>query len=161
MNVIGNRGARPRSGTYQGLAAPFEGAADVELPQAALGWQYLTGTALVDLAEGGPAQGAPQIVAPLAGDRGEAEHPMPRRGPEPVERHLPPAPGELVELGRHDQHLHGAALGRMAADEGAELFIPPLALCTDNAAMAAQAVEKWRRKMWAPPDLDARPNYGA
>jgi N6-L-threonylcarbamoyladenine synthase len=51
-----------------------------------------------------------------------------------------------------------AALERMAADEGAELFIPPLALCTDNAAMAAQAVEKWRRRLWAPPDLDARPN---
>jgi N6-L-threonylcarbamoyladenine synthase len=53
------------------------------------------------------------------------------------------------------------ALERMTAEEGAELFIPPLALCTDNAAMAAQAVEKWRRQLWAPPDLDARPNYGA
>jgi N6-L-threonylcarbamoyladenine synthase len=54
-----------------------------------------------------------------------------------------------------------AALERMALEEGAEFFIPPLALCTDNAAMAAQAVEKWRRQMWAPLDLDARPNYGA
>jgi len=54
-----------------------------------------------------------------------------------------------------------AALERMAAEEGAELFIPPMTLCTDNAAMAAQAVEKWRRQMWAPLDLDARPNYGA
>jgi len=54
-----------------------------------------------------------------------------------------------------------AALERMAEAEGAELFIPPSALCTDNAAMAAQAVEKWRRQMWAPLDLDARPNYGA
>jgi N6-L-threonylcarbamoyladenine synthase len=52
-----------------------------------------------------------------------------------------------------------AALERMTAGEGAELFIPPLALCTDNAAMAAQAVEKWRRQMWAPLDLDAQPNY--
>ncbi len=51
-----------------------------------------------------------------------------------------------------------AALERMAAEEGAELFIPPLALCTDNAAMAAQAVEKWRRGVTAPLDLDARPN---
>jgi N6-L-threonylcarbamoyladenine synthase len=51
-----------------------------------------------------------------------------------------------------------AALERMATEEGAELFIPPLALCTDNAAMAAQAVEKWRRQAWAPLDLDARPN---
>jgi N6-L-threonylcarbamoyladenine synthase len=54
-----------------------------------------------------------------------------------------------------------AALERMVAEEGAELFIPPPALCTDNAAMAAQAVEKWRRQMWAPLDLDAKPNYGA
>src|SRR5205807_8819787 len=30
-----------------------------------------------------------------------------------------------------------AALGQMTGEEGAELFIPPLSLCTDNAAMAA------------------------
>jgi N6-L-threonylcarbamoyladenine synthase len=52
-----------------------------------------------------------------------------------------------------------AALERMATEEGVELFIPPLALCTDNAAMAAVAVEKWRRQQWAPADLDAVPNY--
>jgi N6-L-threonylcarbamoyladenine synthase len=52
-----------------------------------------------------------------------------------------------------------AALGRMTAEEGAELFIPPLSLCTDNAAMAAIAVEKWRRQQWAPLDLDAVPAY--
>jgi N6-L-threonylcarbamoyladenine synthase len=51
-----------------------------------------------------------------------------------------------------------AALETMAAEEGAELFIPPLALCTDNAAMAALAVEKWRRGQVAPLDLDAEPN---
>ena len=51
-----------------------------------------------------------------------------------------------------------AALGAMAQREGIELFIPPLKLCTDNAAMAAIAVEKWRRQEWAPPDLDAVPN---
>ena len=54
-----------------------------------------------------------------------------------------------------------AALELMAAEEGAELFIPPMPLCTDNAAMAAQAVEKWRHQMLAPLDLDAQPNYGA
>ncbi len=48
-----------------------------------------------------------------------------------------------------------AALARMAAQEHVELFIPPLSLCTDNAAMAAVAVEKWRRQEWAPLDLDA------
>lgn len=53
-----------------------------------------------------------------------------------------------------------AALERMTKEEGAELFIPPLQLCTDNAAMAAIAVEKWRRRQWAPADLDAVPNYG-
>jgi N6-L-threonylcarbamoyladenine synthase len=52
-----------------------------------------------------------------------------------------------------------AALEQMVADEGAELFIPPLRLCTDNAAMAAVAVEKWRRGEFAPPDLDAVPAY--
>jgi N6-L-threonylcarbamoyladenine synthase len=52
-----------------------------------------------------------------------------------------------------------AALERMAGEEGAELFIPPLKLCTDNAAMAAIAIEKWRRQQWAPPDLDAVPAY--
>jgi N6-L-threonylcarbamoyladenine synthase len=49
----------------------------------------------------------------------------------------------------------------MASEEGAELFIPPMKLCTDNAAMAAIAVEKWRRQQWAPPDLDAVPAYTA
>lgn len=50
-------------------------------------------------------------------------------------------------------------LEAMAAGLGAELFIPPLEYCTDNAAMAAQAVEKWRRAAWAPLDLDAVPAY--
>jgi N6-L-threonylcarbamoyladenine synthase len=50
-----------------------------------------------------------------------------------------------------------AALEAMARDEGAELFIPPLSLCTDNAAMAALAVEKWRRGELAALDLDAVP----
>jgi N6-L-threonylcarbamoyladenine synthase len=52
-----------------------------------------------------------------------------------------------------------AALERMAKEERAELVIPPMALCTDNAAMAALAVEKWRRQVWAPMDLDAVPVY--
>jgi N6-L-threonylcarbamoyladenine synthase len=49
------------------------------------------------------------------------------------------------------------ALTGMADRAGVELIIPPLALCTDNAAMAAQAVEKWRLGKWAPADLDAQP----
>jgi N6-L-threonylcarbamoyladenine synthase len=32
-------------------------------------------------------------------------------------------------------------------------------LCTDNAAMATVAVEKWRRQIFAPLDLDAVPTY--
>jgi len=48
-----------------------------------------------------------------------------------------------------------AALEQMVKEEGAESFIPPMKLCTDNAAMAAIAVEKWRRQQWAPLDLDA------
>jgi N6-L-threonylcarbamoyladenine synthase len=50
-----------------------------------------------------------------------------------------------------------SALEAMTRAEGAELFIPPLSLCTDNAAMAAQAVEKWRRQEFAGLDLDAAP----
>jgi N6-L-threonylcarbamoyladenine synthase len=58
-----------------------------------------------------------------------------------------------------NRHLR-AALERMVREENAELFIPPLDLCTDNAAMAAIAVEKWRQGQFAPLDLDAYPNYG-
>jgi N6-L-threonylcarbamoyladenine synthase len=43
----------------------------------------------------------------------------------------------------------------MTSTLGAELFIPPMTLCTDNAAMAAMAVEKWRLGKFAPLDLDA------
>jgi N6-L-threonylcarbamoyladenine synthase len=50
------------------------------------------------------------------------------------------------------------ALTDMAVAEGAELFIPSMELCTDNAAMAALGVEKWRRGLIAPADLDAVPN---
>ena len=50
-------------------------------------------------------------------------------------------------------------LETMAREENTELFIPPLNLCTDNAAMAAIAVEKWRAGAFAPPDLDAEPTY--
>jgi N6-L-threonylcarbamoyladenine synthase len=50
-------------------------------------------------------------------------------------------------------------LEAMAAQRGARLFIPPMAFCTDNAAMAALAVEKWKAQRWAEWDLDAYPNY--
>jgi N6-L-threonylcarbamoyladenine synthase len=49
------------------------------------------------------------------------------------------------------------ALAQMATAEGAELLIPPHSLCTDNAAMAAIAIERWRRREWASLDLDAVP----
>src|SRR5262249_9775709 len=52
------------------------------------------------------------------------------------------------------------ALEAMGKEEQAELFIPPLALCTDNAAMAAIAVEKWRRHEFASLDLDAVATVG-
>jgi N6-L-threonylcarbamoyladenine synthase len=52
-----------------------------------------------------------------------------------------------------------ATLQAMCAKEGSELFIPPMHLCTDNAAMAALAVEKWKRAEFAPADLDAEPNF--
>ena len=49
------------------------------------------------------------------------------------------------------------ALEGMCAREGAELFLPPRHLCTDNAAMAAWAVELWKHQRFAPLDLDAQP----
>ena len=52
-----------------------------------------------------------------------------------------------------------AGLAAMCAKEEAELFIPPLNLCTDNAAMAALAVEKWKCGEFAAADLDAEPNF--
>ena len=52
-----------------------------------------------------------------------------------------------------------SGLETMVVEAQAELFIPPLKLCTDNAAMAAMAVEKWRRQEFAPLDLDALPAY--
>jgi N6-L-threonylcarbamoyladenine synthase len=51
------------------------------------------------------------------------------------------------------------ALGAMTGKVGAELFIPPLALCTDNAVMAAVAIEKWKVRDFASLDLDAFPTY--
>ncbi|MBY0526957.1 MAG: tRNA (adenosine(37)-N6)-threonylcarbamoyltransferase complex transferase subunit TsaD [Gemmataceae bacterium] len=51
------------------------------------------------------------------------------------------------------------ALEQMTAEAGAELYIPPLTYCTDNAAMAAMAVERWRLGEFAPLDLDAIPAY--
>ena len=42
---------------------------------------------------------------------------------------------------------------------GVELIVPPPELCTDNAAMAALAVEKLARAEFAPADLDAQPNF--
>ena len=52
-----------------------------------------------------------------------------------------------------------AGLTAVCQREGAELVVPPMELCTDNAAMAALAVEKFRRGEFAPPDLDAVPNF--
>lgn len=49
------------------------------------------------------------------------------------------------------------ALTDMCKRRGVELFIPPLEYCTDNAAMAALAVELFRRGQFADDDLDAVP----
>jgi N6-L-threonylcarbamoyladenine synthase len=51
------------------------------------------------------------------------------------------------------------ALQQMCTARGAELFVPPMSLCTDNAAMAAMAVELYRLGHFAPLDLDAIPTY--
>lgn len=49
-------------------------------------------------------------------------------------------------------------LHEMTAKLGAELFIPPMDLCTDNAAMAALAVDMLAQGRTATLDLDAVPN---
>jgi N6-L-threonylcarbamoyladenine synthase len=46
-------------------------------------------------------------------------------------------------------------LAEMANKHGIDLVIPPMHLCTDNAAMAALAVEKWHAGQIAGADLDA------
>jgi N6-L-threonylcarbamoyladenine synthase len=51
------------------------------------------------------------------------------------------------------------ALEEMTRMRGTELFIPSQALCTDNAAMAAMAVEHWRLGQFASLDLDATPGF--
>ncbi|HLW64467.1 MAG TPA: tRNA (adenosine(37)-N6)-threonylcarbamoyltransferase complex transferase subunit TsaD [Gemmataceae bacterium] len=51
-----------------------------------------------------------------------------------------------------------AELQTMVNKISGELFIPSMDLCTDNAAMAALAVEKWKRRDFAPLDLDAEPS---
>lgn len=72
----------------------------------------------------------------------------------------------LRQTGRHRLAIGGgvsangalrAALEARAQAEGIELHIPPMDLCTDNAAMAALAVEKYCRGEFAPLDLDAQP----
>jgi N6-L-threonylcarbamoyladenine synthase len=49
------------------------------------------------------------------------------------------------------------ALAKMCDRRHVELFIPPMEYCTDNAAMAALAVEFYRRGQFAADDLDAVP----
>ncbi len=50
-------------------------------------------------------------------------------------------------------------LEQMARGQRIDLFIPPFEFCTDNAAMAAIAVEKWKQRDFATFDLDAEPTY--
>jgi len=49
------------------------------------------------------------------------------------------------------------ALQDMCSSTGVELIVPPLSLCTDNAAMAAMAVEAWRRGAFSSLDLEPTP----
>lgn len=48
-------------------------------------------------------------------------------------------------------------LEQMARQKGIRLFVAPMSLCTDNAAMAAIAWESLRRGRFAPLDLDVTP----
>lgn len=51
------------------------------------------------------------------------------------------------------------SLETMCLQHQYELFIPPMNLCTDNAAMAALAVEKFNRQQFATLELDAEANF--
>mgnify|MGYP001770725686 CR=1 FL=1 len=51
------------------------------------------------------------------------------------------------------------ALAEMTGSLEVRLVVPPLEYCTDNAAMAAMAVETYRAGLYAPADLDAEPTY--
>jgi N6-L-threonylcarbamoyladenine synthase len=53
-----------------------------------------------------------------------------------------------------------SALEAMTREAGVELLLAPMRYCTDNAAMAAMAVERWRREEFSPLDLDAIPTLG-
>ena len=74
--------------------------------------------------------------------------------------HRPQIQQQEISIDTCDHGRLRAALEHMVQEEGAELFIPPPELCTDNAAMAAVAVEKHRLGQWASLDLDAFPSYG-
>lgn len=51
-------------------------------------------------------------------------------------------------------------LTRLCEDAGLPLLIPPLSLCTDNAAMIAAAADlKWRRGEFTPLDMKADPQF--
>ncbi|XEC95554.1 tRNA (adenosine(37)-N6)-threonylcarbamoyltransferase complex transferase subunit TsaD [Paenibacillus tarimensis] len=51
-----------------------------------------------------------------------------------------------------------AALSRRCEAEGVPLLVPPLSLCTDNAAMIAAAAHlKWKRREFTPLDMKADP----
>ena len=52
-----------------------------------------------------------------------------------------------------------AGLAAMCEREEVELIVPPLSLCTDNAAMAAVAIERWLQQDFSTLDLDASPTY--
>jgi tRNA N6-adenosine threonylcarbamoyltransferase len=52
-----------------------------------------------------------------------------------------------------------AGLAAMCEREEVELIVPPLSLCTDNAAMAAVAIERWLHQDFSTLDLDANPTY--
>jgi N6-L-threonylcarbamoyladenine synthase len=53
--------------------------------------------------------------------------------------------------------LFRARIEAMAAARGARLYVPPPALCTDNAVMGAIAVERLKRGLVEPLDLDIAP----
>lgn len=77
-----------------------------------------------------------------------------------IRAYKPPAPALVVSGGVAANRTVRQQLQYMATKNGAKLYAPPLALCSDNAAMIAWAgIERLRQNMTDSLDFKARPRW--
>lgn len=106
-----------------------------------------------DAAHGGPAPPGPALVADLAASfQAAVVAVLVAKARQALRRTGLPRLG--VGGGVAANGALKTALEALAAEEGAELFIPPLALCTDNAALGGIAFAKLAAGQVAAPDID-------